>query len=360
MAVGVLAGLSLLPALAQPALSVDPEVAEIAKAAESARGLKLLKPLNVRRIDRSALAVFVKRELRSEPTLGPDYEDAYRLLGVIDQRANLRQLMTDVLGDQVLGVYDDRRKQLLLIRTKGAEATTNTVVHEIVHAIQDQHFDLRSLRFRPGPHNSDAEAAALAVVEGDATEAGFRDLKERGTGAALAELFGALGQLSGGKGTRIPPYIERQMSFPYEEGMAFVKELRRRGGRKLVDQAFRRPPRTTAAILDVQRYFAGDPGPVPTPLPPPAAGARRVIDTTYGAAEIVALTGDRSLASGWRGGRWALDRAGSGRTLTIRLRAANAKRLGEALRRALPRRANVAVTAPWVLVKIIGKRGTAS
>ena len=364
MVVRLLAGLSLLSgatlAGAQPAVNSDPEIATLAKAAETARGLKLLQPLIVRRLDRAALGVFLKRELRSEPTLGPDYGDVYRLLGVIDQRADLRTLMTDVLGDQVLGVYDDDRKELLLIRTKGAEASTNTIVHEIVHAIQDQHFDLRGRRIRPGPHQSDAGAAAISVVEGDATEAGFRDLSGRGTGAALAELFGALGQLSGGKGTRIPPYIERQMTFPYEEGMAFVKELRARGGRKLVDRAFRNPPKTTAAILDVRRYLAGNPGPLAVTLPRPVAGARRVIDTTYGAAEILALTGNRSLASGWNGGRLSLDRAGNRRILSIRLRANNAKQIGAAFRRSLPAGAKVSVAGPWVSVHIIGRRGGTS
>ena len=42
------------------------------------------------------------------------------------------------------------------------------LAHELTHALQDQHFNLR--RFEKWPHgDSDAELAAHALIEGDAT-----------------------------------------------------------------------------------------------------------------------------------------------------------------------------------------------
>ena len=52
----------------------------------------------------------------------------------------------------------------------GGSAPRAVVAHEVVHALQDEHFRLTRGPFAPRPRDHDGELAAQALVEGDATE----------------------------------------------------------------------------------------------------------------------------------------------------------------------------------------------
>ena len=78
-----------------------------------------------------------------------------------------------------------------------------------------------------------------------------------------------------------------------------MKALREQGGQRLLDRAFRHPPRTTAAVLDPARYLAGDPPAQKVELP----AEKYALETTFGAEDLIALTGRDGLARSWLGGR---------------------------------------------------------
>ncbi len=120
------------------------------------------------------------------------------------------------------------------------------------------------------------------------------------------------------------------------------------GGQALVDRAFTDPPATTLAILDPDRYLDGRDRAVPVTMPPPPAGFRRVLDATFGAADLLALTGDIDVALGWRGGRIVTDRAGPRGRLEMRLIARDARATAGALRDALGAGSSVQVAGRTV------------
>ena len=124
--------------------------------------------------------------------------------------------------------------------------------------------------------------------------------------ALVGELARTLGAVPKGASAESVPFLQRELVFPYAAGQEFVRALRARGGQRLLDRAFRHPPRTTAAVLDPARYLAGDPPPQAVRLP--AASYR--FATSFGAQDLVALTGERRLARGWLGGRLGVGRAG--------------------------------------------------
>jgi hypothetical protein len=70
------------------------------------------------------------------------------------------------------------------------------------------------------------------------------------------------------------------------------------------------------------------------------------VDTTFGAEDLVALTGDSALARRWRGGRLVVDRLPTGATRTRVLLAVRGNRVEVvlALAKALPRSARVGGT----------------
>ena len=97
-------------------------------------------------------------------------------------------------------------------------------------------------------------------------------------------------------------------------------------------------------MLDPERYIAGDPAPQAVPLP---AGAF-TFTSTFGAEDVVALTGRDALAKGWLGGRLGLSRRG----LDLRLATRAAAGLAAALRRVLPHAAQIAFNGRLVCVRI--------
>src|SRR5438105_690871 len=67
----------------------------------------------------------------------------------------------------VQGYYDIKEKTLCLYDDIAGNYERGVLVHEMVHALQDQHFGLAKLHQES--FGSDAELAMAALIEGDAT-----------------------------------------------------------------------------------------------------------------------------------------------------------------------------------------------
>ncbi len=79
-----------------------------------------------------------------------------------------RPFIIKLLTEQVAGYYDAKGQEFHLAEWLELEGQKPVMAHELTHALQDQHFNLR--RFEKWPHgDSDAELAAHALIEGDAT-----------------------------------------------------------------------------------------------------------------------------------------------------------------------------------------------
>ncbi len=240
------------------------------------------------------------RLLAEERTRRSDagWDDALHLLGVLKPGESLAAVERRELTGQVAGLYVPRGARLYVLGS-GGSAPRSVIAHEVVHALQDAHFELTRGPFAPRPRDHDGELAAQALVEGDATEVQSRYVADLSPLALVGELARTLGAVPKGSSAESVPFLQRELVFPYAAGQEFVRALRARGGQRLLDRAFRHPPRTTAAVLDPARYLAGDPPAQAVRLP----AARYRFATSFGAQDLVALTGERRLARGWLGGR---------------------------------------------------------
>ncbi len=333
-------------------------LAAIQQSAEQLRSVSLGHPVAVERIDRQQATSLIRRLIAAEAdarrTAATD--DALHLLGALGADEHLQTLQTDGLAAQVAGLYDPATKKLYVVDGTAAQATDSTLLHEIVHALQDARYDLQREVLAPRPFDADGESAAQAVAEGDATEVQTRYLQSQGVAGAIGELGGALNQLSEvpADQRRLPPFLQRSLEFPYIRGAAFVTTLRARGGEAAVDRAFRNPPKSTLQVLIPERYLAGNRPPVAVTLPKPDARAQRVLSTTFGAADLLALGIDETVVRTWRGGKIALDRVGRRRILSMVVSTIRPADLARALRRTLPRQAQVRVGRAAVSVRIVG------
>jgi hypothetical protein len=184
----------------------------------------------------------------------------------------------------------------------------------LTHALQDQHFNLR--RFEKWPKgDSDAEMAAHALIEGDATLAMIRYVtRDLQRAVAFAKSLGT-DDSSSEQIERAPHAIRESLLFPYEEGSQWVQNLYRKGGWALVTKAYTDLPQSTEQILHAEKYFARE-APVKVELADIhaalGAGWKRIdydVNGEWGCFLVLneyLKTGAAQAAAGWGGDRFAV------------------------------------------------------
>jgi uncharacterized iron-regulated protein len=138
----------------------------------------------------------------------------------------------------IQGYYSIPGKRIVLYDDVKGSYERGVLVHEMVHALQDQHFGLAKLH-QPS-FGSDAELARAALVEGDATYTMIEVLKKEQPRAA------AMLDVPLGKARNL------QNAFLYAQGARYVQALKERGGWPAVNLKYRFPPGSTAAVLHPQ------------------------------------------------------------------------------------------------------------
>lgn len=251
-----------------PAEGPTPEaVAEVEKDVEALRGLSFTEPVVADPVTQPELVKGLQKSFDySYPEeLLARRSRAWATIGVIPQGASIRDELERFASGQVIGYYDTLTGELVFIGTEDPSPTERvTLAHELTHAIDDQNFGLERVDSLMTSCHDEASAAAVALIEGNATY--FM------TAYALRYLTPqeqlTLGQGSGGEPSGIDPFIERQQVWPYVAGQAFVTALSTDGGIAEINDAFRDLPVSTEQILHPERY----PNDVPTPVDVPDLG----------------------------------------------------------------------------------------
>jgi hypothetical protein len=299
-----------------PARLTAADIARIARRVERLRDLHFERPVK---------PLFVGREdaVRMEAA-GEDYpargrhadEEALKLLGLMRPSDSVVGALSAIEREQVLGFYDTRRKRLVVVRERRASRPLLeiTLAHELVHALEDQHFGLHESTDHP---NDDAALAESALAEGTATTVMAEyAVRYFGIDDALA-LFDSAANTE----TKLPRYIEDALLFPYEQGIDFVATFRRGSGSwKALDNVIRfRRPASAEQVIHPAKYAVGD---LPVRIAMPDVGVtlgrdwRRLGSSSVGEfdlREIFRILGgspDNRAAAGWGGGRFELWRRG--------------------------------------------------
>ena len=192
----------------------------------------------------------------------------YQALGMLPKTANLKELYVGMLGSQVAGLYSPDDKKLYVVSRSGKIGVLEkaTFSHEFTHALQDQNFDLGSLKLDE-IGEGDRSFARLSLVEGDATLS-MTDWELQNLGPAdFTELVQeSQNDPSAGQLATLPPILRESLLFPYIQGLTFVQGLQLAGGWQKVDDAFGHPPASTEQILHPEKYKSGE-EPVAVSLP---------------------------------------------------------------------------------------------
>ncbi len=283
---------------------------------EQTRGLQFKRPPKVALVADDQF----EKLLQGGPDVGPSAEDqqsslgVLRALGLIDGDVNLDAVAQQQVSD-VVGFYDDQTKELYV---RGVEATPyvkETLVHELTHALDDEHFGLNHPEL-DDPAKSDAQSAYQALAEGDATyvQNSWHNSRSPEEQDAIDAADSAGG--GGAAAESEPDVFTKVFAFPYIVGPRFVSALRDAGGQARLDDAFVHPPTTTEQVMAPDRFLAGE-GARPVPAPP--AGGKVIDEGSLGQLGLL-LVADAAVtsnevaaraAAGWGGDSYRAWRDGS-------------------------------------------------
>lgn len=166
---------------------------------------------------------------------------------VVDARAVNR-------GDTVLGFYQPTTERLVVV-SENDPATFDdemTLAHELLHALQDQHFGLEDA----GDGTLDGVNARNGLIEGDAVviETEYEARCETGEWQCLEtdDDSGTVG---------VPEEFNWGLYvldfFPYAAGPPFIDHHRERGGWSAIDAAYDAPPTASAEVIYPETYGSG-------------------------------------------------------------------------------------------------------
>lgn len=312
-------------------------IAKMLKRVAAIRGLPAKKAVPGVSLGRSALIGKIKDKVAREiPAEVIVHEGEWlKLFGFVPVEFDYLDTMMKLLEAQLAGFYEPKDGTMYLAEDLDALNAEATLAHELVHALQDQHWDLKSRSdYKEGA--SDEQLAMSALAEGEATSV-MTDIMlakiARGKTALDVDeddfeeqLLGGMNQ---GPSAKAPHVLRTSLAAPYIEGTRFVHAVRRQAGWKGVDAVWARPPVTTEQILHLDKWQKSE-GPLNVPIPTFAtlgAGFKVDIPDTSGElgirlafAEWMGEDRAKEAAADWGGDRGTLYLRGSEVAAGVRLR----------------------------------------
>jgi len=333
-----------------PAADLARRLPELSGVVEEYRGLRFEHPVRLNTVTRGDLGeqLAARLEIGNRSAFGDieRLEIGLEAFGFIPRSMNLADIYPRSLAAGLAGVYDWHDKVLSLVtgsetffgdafsRRHGALVAARIreglLIHELTHALQDQHFDLA--RLTAGGAWSDAVMARVALVEGDATLVMLADMVGTPPGEIPRvslllrhlldhpEQFSAMAPgVPGAAGPADEPaWFRETTAFSYLQGASFCAAVLERGGQRLLDHAFSAdPPLSTAQILHPEKWFDRRDDPVAIAWPELRAelpGYGKAADGQLGELGIKILLRQslhdpqraEAVAGGWAGDRFAV------------------------------------------------------
>jgi hypothetical protein len=226
------------PRLAALASELLPDLARRA-------GLELHRPVRIEERNRAELERYLRHKLDQDlpEALAREKVQSYALLGLVPDTLNLRALLLTLYTEQVAGFYDPDSTALFVMDDQPESQLKTVLVHELVHAVQDQTVNLNALT--DPRRGNDRVTAAEAAIEGEATLVMIEYMTEQMQGGpvdlsnlpgftadlrpnveAMKKQFPALADA--------PPVIQESLLFPYVAGTGYVLDLWRKSkGRRV-------------------------------------------------------------------------------------------------------------------------------
>ena len=353
-----------------------PDLTGIKQDLTELRGLPFLKDVPAEKQSVKDFGRFLQTELDKTfpPQRAADMQAALLRLGMLLESIDIGDEFRNALLSQAGAYYDPATgKFFYLMANVSGDMLKMIASHELVHAIQDQHFHLGPLMekldrtFTEGVRQDDQILAVRYLVEGEATylqtlwqtisARGLRDPQSKSykqaerTAHLLVRVQGGLDTaflvqinklavaFMGDAGDeiaaainsmdRIPPYILHPLISAYTGGAVFVMNLEQSGGWEAVSQAYADLPRSSEQVMHPDKFATRRDEPTLLTLPDMGylddAGWTPIDSAVHGEFYLNLLLrnfgsqpGEAVIAtSGWDGDLYRAYRRGDGRVMFV-------------------------------------------
>ena len=204
-----------------------------------------------------------------------------RKLGIISKDIDYAKEVEGALGEEVAGFYDPDSKKIFVLETSLYGTIPGlpsiTLMHEQVHALQDQYYDLKKML---DPvillEDEDRALAIRGVVEGEATvlmyDAFLRGLGVKGKEQSFdLRSFTIDSMLAYSKRFKTedgqPAIFMEDLLFPYVWGGSFIQHLVNMKGWEAVDTIYKDMPVSSEQIMHPEKYYITRDNPKKVTLP---------------------------------------------------------------------------------------------
>jgi hypothetical protein len=235
---------------------LPPELQKILDRVAEVRGLEAPPTLKASLVSRADLPALLDRLITEDDRQWfAETTTLYRLLGHFTPEQDYLSIYQSFGALAVLGLYSPADEELWVVHD-GPEVDfaalprqqMETLVHELVHVLQDYHFGLQEVYDRVST-SLDWEQAWTSVVEGDAVTHERKYSQKYLSapvriGAGRAFLVADIAQLG-----EVPASIARELLFPYTTGADWIRTIVEEQGSGVVDEMIKDPPRGTVYVL---------------------------------------------------------------------------------------------------------------
>jgi hypothetical protein len=250
---------------------------DILQFASERTGLPIRHPVKKQLATREEVAKYVEKRMKEQGN-GERFDRSavsLKKLGLLPRDFNLREYMLALYKEQVEGWYDAHSKTVFLLDWVSPDAQKPVMAHELVHALQDQSYDLEKwLNVRKDAKDDTGQmvideqrAARQSIIEGQAMVVLF-DYQLTSTGQTVEsapDLVAAMRSSMVGEDStplyaKAPIYLREAMLFPYTYGTDFeVAILTKRGKQAAFAGVLDSPPLDTHQIMEPAAYLSHEP-----------------------------------------------------------------------------------------------------
>ena len=299
----------------------DPRVLDLVSFVEKERGLTFKHPVKIAFLDDAA---FRKKVTEAE---APDEKEKaeiksaeamLRAVGLLSGDVDLLAAATELAGDGVIGVYVPEDERIFVRGETLDDERRSTLVHEMTHALQDQHFDIGGHEEKEKTSGQSAAYSALVEADASAVEDAWQESLPAAAREALSAAEEKTGEGADFKG--VPEVFIELLAFPYSFGPDFLQAVLDKEGMVGRNRLFAEPPTSEEHILLPETYRSRQ-QPQQVAVPALGNGEKAVEDSEddIGMLSLLVMLSERidfgvawPAVQGWAGDSFvAFERAGT-------------------------------------------------
>ncbi|MDY6764596.1 MAG: Hvo_1808 family surface protein [Halobacteria archaeon] len=215
---------------------------------EKLRQREFKKPVPVDVMTRAEYRNFTKSQGNTSANHSAWNNQVWEALFIADENTNITKELQQTYGEAVAGFYSQRKDSIVIVTDDPDMATIDnaTLIHELVHALQDQYINLSRKKFQGD--TQDEQLAIQGLIEGEANY--VQRLYEQKCSSGEWTCVKAPSSRGGGGDVNLGILVT--LLTPYSDGPVYIHTVVQNQGWEGLNQLYEDPPNTTEAIIHDQ------------------------------------------------------------------------------------------------------------